>query len=153
MEKSIQELSRLSQRRLNTYLMSISVGCIALKGPLGYCWLLWKVLVDVKTFIWTWSVYKKAVRLFQNKIVSILFFFFLFLYFIYLFFGRLRWVFVAARGLSLVVASGGYSSLWCAGFSLQWLLLLWSTGSRCMGFSSCSTRAQQLWLACSRAQA
>ena len=36
----------------------------------------------------------------------------------------LRWVFVAARGLSLVVASGGYSSLWCAGFSLQWLLLL-----------------------------
>ena len=42
----------------------------------------------------------------------------------------LRWVFVAARGLSLVVASGGYSSLRCAGFSLQWLLLLQSTGSR-----------------------
>ena len=34
------------------------------------------------------------------------------------------------RGLSLVVASGGYSSLWCMGFSLQWLLLLQSTGSR-----------------------
>ena len=28
---------------------------------------------------------------------------------------------------------GGYSSLWCMGFSLQWLLLLWSTGSRHMG--------------------
>ena len=28
------------------------------------------------------------------------------------------------------------------GFSLRWLLLLWSTGSRCTGFSSCSTRAQ-----------
>ena len=48
-------------------------------------------------------------------------------------------------GFSLVAASGGYSSLWCAGFSLQWLLLLWSIGSRCMGFSSCGTRAQQLW--------
>ena len=37
-------------------------------------------------------------------------------------------------------------------FPLQWLLLLWSTGSRCAGFSSCGTRAQQLWLAGSRAQ-
>ena len=45
---------------------------------------------------------------------------------IYLF--RLRWVFVAAHRLSLVAASRGYSSLWCMGFSLQWLLLL-STGS------------------------
>ena len=42
----------------------------------------------------------------------------------------LCWVFVAARGLSLVAASGGYSSLRCAGFSSQWLLLLRSTGSR-----------------------
>ena len=42
----------------------------------------------------------------------------------------LCWVFVGARGLFLVVASGSYSSLWCAGFSLQWLLLLRSTGSR-----------------------
>ena len=45
-------------------------------------------------------------------------------------------------GFSLVAASGGYSSLWCAGFSLWWLLLLWSMGSRCVGFSSCSTQAQ-----------
>ena len=50
----------------------------------------------------------------------------------------LRWVFVAVPGLSLVVASRGYSSLWCVGFSLQ------SMGSRCTGFSSCSTRAQKL---------
>ena len=35
----------------------------------------------------------------------------------------LHWVFVAARGLSPVVASGGYSSLQRAGFSLRWLLL------------------------------
>ena len=73
--------------------------------------------------------------------------FYLFIYF------WLCWVFVAARGLSLVVVSGGYSSLRCAGFSLQQLLSLWSMGSRHVGFSSCSTRAQQLWLTGSRAQA
>ena len=48
----------------------------------------------------------------------------------------LHWVFTGARGLSLVAVSGGYSSLQCAGFSLQWLFLLWSTGSRSAGFSS-----------------
>ena len=53
-------------------------------------------------------------------------------------------VFVAARGLSLVAGSGVYSSLWCSVFSLWWLLLLQSTGSRRMGFSSCSTQPQQL---------
>ena len=65
--------------------------------------------------------------------------------FIYLF--RLRWVFVAASGPSLVVGSGGYSLLRCAGFSLQWLLLLQSMRSRHTGFSSCSKKAQYLWLA------
>ena len=45
----------------------------------------------------------------------------------------LSWVPVAARGLSLVAASGGYSRLWCVGFSLRWLLPLWSTGSRHAG--------------------
>ena len=50
----------------------------------------------------------------------------LFILFIYFW---LRWVFVAVRGLSLVVTSGCYSSLQCMGFSLQWLLLLQSTGS------------------------
>ena len=52
------------------------------------------------------------------------------------------WVFVAAHGLSLVAASGGYSSLRCTGFSLQWFLLLRSTGSRHASFSSCGTQAQ-----------
>ena len=51
-----------------------------------------------------------------------------FIDFIYLFIYWLLWVFVAAHGLSLVAASGGYSSLQCAGFSLWWLLLLQSTG-------------------------
>ena len=62
-------------------------------------------------------------------------FYYLFIYF------WLRWVFVAARGLSLVVVSGGYSSFRCAGFSSRWLLLLRSTGSRCAGFSSCGSWA------------
>ena len=47
----------------------------------------------------------------------------------------------------------GYSLLRCAGFSLQWPLLLQSTGSRCVGFSSCGTWAQQLWPTGSRARA
>ena len=42
----------------------------------------------------------------------------------------LHWVFVAAHGLSLVAASGGYSLLQCAGFSLCGFCLLRSTGSR-----------------------
>ena len=46
--------------------------------------------------------------------------------------------------LSLVVASGGYSSLRCAGFLFLWLLLMRSTGSRHASFSSCGTRAQLL---------
>ena len=53
----------------------------------------------------------------------------LFLYlkkkFVYLW---LSWVFLAACGLSLVVASRG--------FSLHWLLSLQSAGSRCAGFRS-----------------
>ena len=48
----------------------------------------------------------------------------------------------AVRGLSLVAASRVYSSLRCAGFSLRWLLLLRSMGSRCAGFSSCGEWAQ-----------
>ena len=60
-------------------------------------------------------------------------------------------VFIVARGLSLVAASEGYSSLRCTGL-LRWFLLLRSTGSRRVGFSSCSTRARQLWLAGCRAQ-
>ena len=50
----------------------------------------------------------------------------------------LYWVFIASHGLSLVAASRGYSSLWCAGFSLRWLLLLQRIDLRYAGFSSCS---------------
>ena len=51
--------------------------------------------------------------------------------FIYLF--LLCWIFVSVRELSLVVASGGHSSLRCAGLSLSRPLLLRSTGSRRAG--------------------
>ena len=45
----------------------------------------------------------------------------------------LCWVFVSVRGLSLIAASGGHSSLRCAGLSLSRPLLLRSTGSRRAG--------------------
>ena len=41
---------------------------------------------------------------------------------------------------------GATLQLWCTGFSLQRFLLLQSTGSGHMGFSSCGTAAHQLWL-------
>ena len=76
-----------------------------------------------------------AGRFFFFLIIFYFLFIYLFFNFIYLFiyYLWLCWVFVAARGLSLVVASGGYCSLQCAGFSLQWPLLLRSTGSRHAG--------------------
>ena len=77
----------------------------------------------------------------QGLILLVFFFLNRFIYlFIYLIFW-LCWVFIAAHGLSLVAASRGCSSLRCAGFSLWWLLLLRSTGSRRVGLSSCGSRA------------
>ena len=88
----------------------------------------------------------------SNSCKAFIFYFLKFILFLFIYFW-LCWVFVATRGLSLVAASGDYSSLQCACFSLRWLLLLWSTGSRrAAGFSSCGTQAQQLWLAGCRMQ-
>ena len=61
------------------------------------------------------------------SIIQIFTYLFIFLIF-NLFYFWLHWVFIAARGLSLVAASGGFSSLWCA-------------DSRHAGFSSCGSRA------------
>ena len=66
-------------------------------------------------------------------------FFFKHLFILFIYFWPHR-VFVAARGISLVAASRGHSSLRCVGFSLRWPLLLQSTGSRHAGFSSCGSR-------------
>ena len=46
----------------------------------------------------------------------------------------MHWVFIAAWAFSSCSELGLLSRWWCAGFSLQWLLL-WSTSSRCTGFS------------------
>ena len=75
-------------------------------------------------------------------------FFLKILLFIYLLFFWLGWVFIAACRLSLVAARGAIL-LWCVGFSLQWLLLLWTwaLGTRASvvvahGLSSCGSQAQ-----------
>ena len=49
--------------------------------------------------------------------------------------------------------SGGYSSLQCSGFSLQWLHLLWSIGSKGRGLSSYGLQNLQHWLSSCGAQA
>ena len=56
------------------------------------------------------------------------------------FFAALR-LCCCTRAFSSCGEQGGYSSLQCACFSLRWLLLLWSTGSRRVGFSSCGSQA------------
>ena len=61
---------------------------------------------------------------FYLKVIQVILKCYGFLSFFKLIYFWLRWVFVAARGLSLVAASGGYSSLWCAGFSLRWLVFV-----------------------------
>uniref|UniRef100_A0A8C6BCQ0 Hyaluronidase n=1 Tax=Monodon monoceros TaxID=40151 RepID=A0A8C6BCQ0_MONMO len=90
---------------------------------------------------------KQPIKVQIQCLVSFLSTFFVFLYFLHFIFKLINifwlcWVFVAAHGLSLVAESGGYPSLRYAGFSLRWLLLLQSTGSRRTGFSSCGTWAQ-----------
>ena len=74
--------------------------------------------------------------IFQLSFCSFFFFFLKFIYFIFGCVGSLL-----CSGFSLVVASEGYSLLRCAGLSLRWLLLLWSTGSRRADFSSCGSWA------------
>ena len=70
--------------------------------------------------------------------------FFKFILFIYF---CLHWVFVAVRRPSLVVVSGGYSSLQCAVFSLKWFSCCgaWALGAQASvvvahGLSSCGSR-------------
>ena len=58
-----------------------------------------------------------------------------------------------ARASSSCGEWGGYSSLQCAGVSLWWLFLLWKTGSRRAGVSSCGSRALERRLSSCGAQA
>ena len=82
---------------------------------------------------------------------AVSFSFSVFYFYLFIYFGCVGSL-LLLMGFSLAEASGGYSSLRCTGFSLRLLLLLWSTGSRRMDFSSCGMWAQQLWLVGSRAQ-
>ena len=71
-----------------------------------------------------------------NSLCSVFCFFFLNflgLFYLFIIYFWLCWVFVSVRGLSLVVASGGHSSSWCADLSLSRPLLFRSTGSRRAG--------------------
>ena len=68
--------------------------------------------------------------------VGIFFLYKLFFPFIYLFiYFWLRWVFIAACGLSVVAASGGYSSLWCTGLGTRASVFV------AYGLSSCGLQA------------
>ena len=82
--------------------------------------------------------------------LAICFFLYIYICFIYLFLAAL--VLRCCTQLSLVVASGGHSSVWCAGFSLRWLPLLRSMGFRCAG-SVVVARGSVVVVSGSRAQA
>ena len=100
---------------------------------------------------WNWErTVKKFINLAQHILLSIvmsqdvfylIYLFFIIYLFTYLFIYCCIGSSLLHAGFSLVAASGGYSSLRYAGFSLRWLLLLWSTGSRRAGFSSRASRA------------
>ena len=84
---------------------------------------------------------------------SFFFFFNKFIYFIiYLLFLAVLGLCCCAHAFSSC-GERGYSSLRCAGFSLLWSLSLWSTGSRCVGFSSCGSRALECRLSSCGARA
>ena len=97
----------------------------------------------------------KLAQVFRGWLVNIFFFFlnslccffvlffFLIYLFIYLFYFWLCWVFVSVRGLSLLAASRGHSSLRCAGLSLSWPLVA-EYRLQMRRLSSCGSRAQLL---------
>ena len=96
------------------------------------------------------SIY--LVHIYGPHYLFLLLFFFFWL-FIYLS------LFLAALGLHYFIQNSSSCSkwgllfVWCEGFSLWCLLLLQSTGSRHVGFSSCSLQARQHGLSSSGAQA
>ena len=67
---------------------------------------------------------------------------FLFVFCFYLFFGCVGSSLLAARGLSLVASSRGFSLLAVCGLLIAVASLVAEQGSRRTDFSSCGTRAQ-----------
>ena len=86
-----------------------------------------QVIIIITVVNLYWVIILREVRTVSPRWIFKNFYLFYFIYF------WLLWFFVAVHGLSLIVANAGCSLLWGMGFSLGWLLLLWSTGSRCAG--------------------
>ena len=91
----------------------------------------WSAAVHEVEKSWTRLVNWTTTKRVAHILASFIFFLYKFLS-IYFWF---PWIFIALRTLSLVVESGGCSSLWCGVFSLLWFPLLQSTGSRHAGFA------------------
>ena len=95
---------------------------------------IWTRLANFVYFLlilWIWfafSLIKESLIYMTSEDLTLGVFCFQFIYF------WLHWVFLVAHGFSLVAVSTGYSSLWCTGYSLPWLLLLQSTDSRVCWF-------------------
>ena len=85
---------------------------------------------------WSWGWQRNNTETNFNRLTGFILFYFFWLW----------WVFTAVLGL-LPLQSEGCFSLWSSSFSLEWLLLLQSTGSSCssqaleLGLSSCGTGA------------
>jgi len=120
-----------------TWAMSLSTallnhtGFCQLSDPLIHTCLQWQRLLTPPALV----VYKPIIFFYITLCPILLLFLLNFIMNLCIYFW-LHWVFIAVCRLSLVAVS--YSSLRYTGFSLPWLLLLWSTDSRHAGFSSCS---------------
>ena len=107
----------------------------------------WVILDSLKSKLkpikvhWTHLLNQNYNEVYYLTAVRMAVIFFNKLFYFILFFGYIGSSLLHAS-FSLVAVSRGYSSLRCVGFSLQWLLLLRSTGFRHVGFSSCGMRAQ-----------
>ena len=119
-----------------TMLIDIKLSCLMICLELSFLWnLMFLPLLFVSICLITFYhslFFNHLCHYFRYAFTSslLLKYPFFFNKFIYLFiYFWLCWVFVSVRRLSPVAASGGYSSSWCTGFTLPWLLLLWSTGS------------------------
>ena len=69
----------------------------------------WEIGIDIYTVTNMYKIEFSSLKCFSGFLVQNLSSFYFFVYLFILFW--LRWVFIAARGLSLVAASGGYSLL------------------------------------------
>ena len=124
---SFPHSSSLSISKMSVQLLLIfpGSGCFS-TPPLSPCWSRLNIYQFPYKFLCSFSCPSQS---FSHTKARVIFFFF-FSKFIYFW---LLWVFTEAHKLSLVAASGKLLKLWCAGFLLQCILLLWNTDSRHVG--------------------